>query len=71
MHYNDIKSLKISYRIESHYNISKYVFRIAINIGDDGLPLHVHVGDEELRGVGVHGSLGQLDVARHGAAESC
>ena len=37
----------------------------------DGLPLHVHVGDEELRGVGVHGSLGQLDVARHGAAESC
>merc|ERR1719310_1419859 len=29
-------------------------------------PLHLDVGEQELRGVGVHGTLDQLDVARHG-----
>ena len=30
-------------------------------------PLHLDVGEQELRGVGVHGALHQLDMARHGA----
>ncbi len=34
----------------------------------DGLPLHFDVGDQELRGVGVHLTLGQLDMAGHVAA---
>merc|ERR1719412_1450515 len=29
-------------------------------------PLHLDVGEQELRGVGVHGTLDQLDMARHG-----
>ena len=29
------------------------------------LPLHLDGGEQELRGVGVHGALHQLDVARH------
>ena len=30
------------------------------------LPLHLDGGEEELRGVGVHGALHQLDMAGHG-----
>ncbi len=37
----------------------------------DGLPLHLDVGDKELGGVGVHLTLGQLDVAGHPVAGDC
>ena len=33
------------------------------------LLLHLHGGHEELRGVGVHGALDELDVAGHGEAQ--